>query len=400
MSRLICDSNICTGCSACVEVCPVRCITMCSDPLDATHPQIDTSICIDCGLCEKTCPNNIQLNFHTPQRVYVAWSNDESIRNTSASGGIATELYRLWISKGGFAAGVKYEKNGECHFILIENEYDILSTQNSKYTFSDTDGIYYKIKEKLQLGVPVIFIGVPCQVSGLYGFLKRDYDNLTTVDIICSGMPPSEYLRQHIKSIEQRRHRVAEFVSFRDPEFNTNTYAFTLRDATKNIFYKKRVLNTDNYQLGYHRALIYRENCYSCKYACRERIADLTIGDFSGLGRCAPFNYDKYNTSCILQNTDKGRRALTEIQSVVTIIERPLTEAFGYERKLSSPAIKHNRRKIFEEEYKKSRDFTRAADKALRFEKIIALRTAFVQTIKKIALEVLLDLHIKHRPVK
>lgn len=397
MSKVICEPDICTGCSACKEACPVGCISMVSDPLDAIYPRVDNSRCTGCGLCEKTCPNNIQLTFHSPQKAYVAWSNNELIRRTSASGGIANELYRHWVNKGGVAAGVKYDKNEGCHFILVENELDILPTQNSKYTYSDTSGIYKVVRDKLHLGVSVIFIGVPCQVSGLYGYLRRDYDNLTTVDIICSGMPPFEYLRQHVRSIETRKHRVAKFLSFRDPEYMTCSYTFTLRDAAKKTFYKKRVLNTDNYQLGYHRALIYRENCYSCRYARRERIADLTIGDFSGLGRCAPFSYDKYNTSCILQNTYKGGIALNEIQSVVTILERPLNEAFDYERKLSSPATKHKKRTVFEEEYIKTGDFTCAADRALIFEKIISLRTAFIQMIKKVALNILVVLHIKHK---
>ena len=49
----------CTGCEACLTVCPVDCI----EPVPgATHPglfklvEIDLDRCIGCGLCPKICP--------------------------------------------------------------------------------------------------------------------------------------------------------------------------------------------------------------------------------------------------------------------------------------------------------------------------------------------------------
>ena len=214
MSRVICNHDKCTGCAACKDVCPKQCITMQPDDLDALHPVVDESICINCGLCEKTCPNNRELSYKLPHKVLAAWSNDNEVRRTSASGGIACELYHYWIKNGGVAIGVVFDRDEGCHFILLENESDIKAVQNSKYTFSDTAGIYKVVKQKLQAGISVLFIGVPCQVAGLYGFLKKEYDNLTTVDIICHGMPPATYLEQHIKSIEDKKKNIHINFSF------------------------------------------------------------------------------------------------------------------------------------------------------------------------------------------
>lgn len=397
MSRVICSHDKCTGCAACRDVCPKQCITMRPDALDALRPVVDESICIDCGLCEKTCPNNRELSYKLPHRVWAAWSNDSDVRRTSASGGIACELYRYWIKNGGVATGVVYDRDEGCHFILLEKESDIKAVQNSKYTFSDTAGIYKIVKQKLQAGIPVLFIGVPCQVAGLYGFLKKDYDNLTTVDIICHGMPPATYLEQHIKSIEDKKKEYTHQLFFRDPKYYTYTFTFTLKNNNGKEFYNKKVLTRDNYQLGYHRALIYRENCYSCNYARKERISDLTIGDFSGLGRFAPFEYDKHNVSCILENTDKGAVLLKKLKGALSKYERPVSEAFEVEKQLKSPSVKHSGRSIFEKVYHKTRNYELASNAALKEEKNRAVKTAIILKTKVFLYNILVLLHIKKK---
>ena len=395
MSRVICNHDKCTGCTACKDVCPKQCITMQPDELDALHPIVDDSICINCGLCEKTCPNNRELSYKLPHKVWAAWSNDNDVRRTSASGGIACELYRYWIKNGGVATGVVYDRDEGCHFILLEKESYIKTLHNSKYTFSETAGIYKVVKQKLQAGISVLFIGVPCQVAGLYGFLKKEYDNLITVDIICHGMPPATYLEQHIKSIEDKKKEYTCQLFFRDPKYYTYTFTFTLKNNNGKEFYNKKVLTRDNYQLGYHRALIYRENCYSCNYAREERISDLTIGDFSGLGRFAPFEYDKHNVSCILENTDKGSALLKKLNGALSMFERPACEAFEVEKQLKSPSVKHSKRSIFEKVYRKTRNYELASNIALKEEKKKAVKTAIILKIKVFLYNILVMLHIK-----
>lgn len=396
MNKEICGCDVCTGCAACRDICPKHCITMHLNDLDAIYPLIDENICINCGLCVKTCPNNIDITFNKTQKVWAAWSNNDNIRKSSASGGIACELYHYWLRIGGVAAGVVYNREEGCHFTLIEKDSNIYATQNSKYTFSDTYGIYKIIKRKLIEGVKVLFIGVPCQIAGLYGFLGKEYDNLTTVDIICHGMPPAAYLEQHILDVEKHYKEKTHKLFFRDPRYHTHTYTFTLINIKGKEFYRKKVLTRDNYQLGYHRALIYRENCYSCRYAKKDRIADLTIGDFSGLGKLVPFDLNKHNVSCVLQNTAKGEILLESLKaSVLTCVERPADEAYNYEMQLNFPSKKHKHRFVFEEEYKRTHNFKRASDKALFVEKNKAQMKALFIKFKCMIYNILVTLRIK-----
>jgi len=46
------DQEVCIGCGACVERCPVEAVKM-----DGAFPDVDEAWCIGCGVCAKTCPS-------------------------------------------------------------------------------------------------------------------------------------------------------------------------------------------------------------------------------------------------------------------------------------------------------------------------------------------------------
>jgi electron transport complex protein RnfB len=67
----ILDEDLCTGCEACLTVCPVDCIDKISDP---GHPgyamgicTIDMGRCIGCKLCAQVCPWNCITMVPTEQ---------------------------------------------------------------------------------------------------------------------------------------------------------------------------------------------------------------------------------------------------------------------------------------------------------------------------------------------
>ena len=67
----ILDEDLCTGCDACVVVCPVDCIDKMSDP---HHPgyamgvcTIDLTVCIGCKLCAQVCPWDVITMVPTDQ---------------------------------------------------------------------------------------------------------------------------------------------------------------------------------------------------------------------------------------------------------------------------------------------------------------------------------------------
>jgi ferredoxin len=55
----IIDSETCTGCGTCVEVCPPQAITLKEDTA-----QLEEEFCEECGFCAAHCPvNAIEIPF-------------------------------------------------------------------------------------------------------------------------------------------------------------------------------------------------------------------------------------------------------------------------------------------------------------------------------------------------
>lgn len=48
--------ELCCGCSACQNSCPVRCIEMKTDSEGFSYPKVNLEECIKCRKCETVCP--------------------------------------------------------------------------------------------------------------------------------------------------------------------------------------------------------------------------------------------------------------------------------------------------------------------------------------------------------
>lgn len=360
-------SNIanCTGCNACVDICPKQCISMVPDSMGRLLPHVNQDSCIDCNKCVRTCPVNTPPSRNYPQHCFVGWSNDEETRTNSASGGIAAEIYKYAINHEAFTAGVEWKRESGASYIPINSLSDIKRVQNSKYVYSNSNGIYKQVKSALNSGKEAVFIGLPCQVAALKNYLGKEYEKLVTVDIICHGVAPNEFLMQHLSYIEHKKKHTADRIFFRDPSYNTGSFTFTLYD-NQNLFWKKTAYSNDAYQHGYHKALTYNSNCYLCQYACSKRVGDITLGDFAGLGKVEKFEQPRQNVSCVLCNTEKGLQFLKSLKDVVYLIERPLGEALNFEPQLEHPSIPHKKRELFVDKYNKTKNFEKSAYKALK----------------------------------
>lgn len=62
----------------------------------------------------------------------------------------------------------------------------------------------------------------------------------------------------------------------------------------------------DPYYAAFLEGKLYRKACYSCPFACRERVGDFTIGDYWGIERIHPTFDCKMGASLLLINTEKG----------------------------------------------------------------------------------------------
>lgn len=389
----VCDADKCSACGVCINICPKGCISYLKKETGTKVAVINKNSCVNCHLCKKVCPQLDTVEGLESFVCYAAWSFDDTIRTNSASGGIATELYRFFSDKGYKLAGVSMTPMHTAEFSLSDSFESMPAYRNSKYVYSDAGNIYYEVGKNLVNQRGVLFIGLPCQVAALkkYLFVKKiSLELLFTVDIVCHGTTPEQFLGEHIEHIEKKKKKKAIHVEFRDPEEKTSSFTFSLKDA-EHTFYKRRVKANDVYQIGYHAGITYRDNCYSCQFATRKRQGDITLADFSYVGSYEFCSYSNENVSCVLINSKKGESLFSELCSTDRIFyeKRPIEEEVTTEKQLNYPTRVPREREKFLKEIKSNNGFEKAMKYAAR--KIMIVNTVknitHIEKIKQIMYE-------------
>lgn len=334
---MICEKEKCTGCFGCFNICPKSAIEMCKDEYGNVFPQIIKEKCINCGLCKKVCPQlKEKLDFKKPIKAFAMYNKNPNKRRESTSGGAATTFYEYILNNKGIIYGVSnlFGLN-EFKFIRIDNKMDLYKVKGSKYVHCYVNNAMKQVKEDLLSDKKVLFIGTPCQVSGLKSFIMKDYENLITIDIICHGVPSQKLLFDEINN-QGIDYRKVYYVSFRDDKL----FNFKLLDNNKEVLLEKKSYDVDYYR-NFLKGNIYRENCYNCRYAQRERISDITIGDFWGLDKNSKiYDDESKGISLLLPNTQKGLNLIECIKSECNIEERTIDEACKTNGQLNGPMLK------------------------------------------------------------
>lgn len=307
----ICDKAACTGCGACMNICPKNCIEIKNNKEGFKIPIIDEEKCIQCRLCVSHCPQNgsIRLKRHREPLVYAAYSKNTVQMLNSTSGGIFPLLAAQIIKEGGTVYGTCFTSGFEAEFKRIDTIESLTDLQGSKYVQSSVGLMYRNAKQDLEQGKKVLFSGTPCQIGGLYSFLEKDYDNLYTIDIVCRGVPSGKVLKEYISYCEKRENSELDYISFRHKEKKWQPMSFGtrmhLRFRNGNKYSKKP--SKDLYYKTFLANIGMMESCYQCHFNGFPRVADITLGDFLGLGsleKCKLYNPN--GISQVLLNSNKG----------------------------------------------------------------------------------------------
>lgn len=345
------DKKDCCGCSACVQRCPKQCITMQIDDEGFYYPIVNKSTCIDCGLCEKVCPVINQDSTREPQKCIAAIGKREDIVKNSSSAGIFYLLAEKIIQDHGVVFGARFNERWDVFHSWTDNIKGLRPFMSSKYVQSQLGDSYKQAETFLKKGRNVLFSGTPCQIAGLRHFLRKEYDNLICVDVICHGIPSIGVWREYLKSeispkgrkntvsssnyspLSERDAVRIKGISFRDKRLGWKKYSFVLQvsqglgRSEKNIVSSsyKLVVNQKHYYNLYMQAflrnLTLRHSCFTCPARKGKSGSDILLGDYWGIARYYPEFFNENGVSMALVYTNKGFQLLKSLDLKIKDIQ-------------------------------------------------------------------------------
>lgn len=329
----------CTGCSACVNACPVSAIAFVPNDKGFLIPKVDESKCIKCTKCLAVCPSlsPLQKEGYREPAVFAAWNEDEAIRVDSTSGGVYSALAEEIISRGGYVIGAEYDGKFEVRHTIINSQKEIKKQRQSKYAQSNLGLIFRDVKKLLDAGALVLFCGTPCQSAGLQKYLNKDYDKLFCCDFICRGVISPKVYQKFLADICPSENSLRK-VHFKNKDFGWNRFSTKLTFEDGSFYQKDR--NDDYYMRGYLRHNLYlRDCCYHCDYKSLPRISDISLGDFWGIGNYDPSLDNEQGTSVVLINSEKGITLFGWASNRLVSTERKIEEVLSGNSCLLNSAV-------------------------------------------------------------
>lgn len=299
----------CTGCGACKNICPVNAIQFVEDKEGFLFPQIKLNICIHCYKCESVCPVLHPSYNNSVEPTIFAIHAEDNIRSQSSSGGMFTLAAHTVLKKCGIVCGAAFDRHMVLRHQIITTNKNLSKLRGSKYVQSNTGFVFRAIKNALQnKNIPVLFIGTPCQVSGLKAYLRESPTNLYTIDLMCHGVPSQKLFSRYLTEIAKGRK--IQNIFFRDKKYGWTSLNILISFTDGSSY--EGTIKTDPYEKGFHANLFLRKSCSDCPFAILPRQGDLTIGDFWGIEAFLPSFADAKGTSLVCINNEHGKHLFNE----------------------------------------------------------------------------------------
>lgn len=304
----------CCGCWACENICAKKCISMQEDNEGFRYPVVDVSSCTECGLCEKVCPIiNVKQETPVEQTAVLLQHRDPEVLKESTSGGAFTAIGEWVIAQGGVVFGAAFEKGT----FTVKHQYvqtieELAIYRNSKYVQSLIGDTYSQAKKFLREGRLVCFSGTPCQIEGLVSYLRKPYENLLLVDVVCHSVPSPLVFRKYLNLQRDAIGGNFSKVYFREKKYGYKYSTLSLHNKEPKLNYFGGI-DSDFYMRAFFSDISIRPSCTSCRFKKRYREADITIWDcFDVYKFSKEFDDDRGVTRCLI-HSPLGKRAISEL---------------------------------------------------------------------------------------
>lgn len=157
----------CTGCGACVSICPKQAIVMQRIQKGFsirkwTEKSAYPVICAKSGVLPGGRCRSIMRGCSARRRRMKRFADQ------SSSGGVFTLLAREVIRRGGVVFGAAFGENMRVEHVGAFDETELSGMRGSKYVQSDATDAIGNAVSLLKREIPVLFSGTPCQINGCW----------------------------------------------------------------------------------------------------------------------------------------------------------------------------------------------------------------------------------------
>ncbi len=277
---------------------------------------------------------------------YAAYTKNEATRKASSSGGIFSEIALSVLNNGGVVFGAAFDENWHVVHSYIDNAAQIKKLQGSKYVQSTIGNAFKEAEILLKEGKTVLFTGTPCQINGLYSYLRKDYTNLMTQDIVCHGVPSQKVWDKYIDFMTEFKKKEIKEASFRNKDNGWENFSMKLVYQNEEEYLKTH--KQDYFMQAFLKNMCLRPSCYECSFKGKTRISDITIADFWGVNKVMPECNDNKGISLVFVNSEKGRTLFDSIADNIWSQQlQNMDEAIKYNPAMMGSVRSHANRSAF-----------------------------------------------------
>ena len=249
--------------------------------------------------------------------------------------------------------------------------------RGSKYVQSDLGSIFNEIQHRLNEGKVVCFSGTPCQISGIKSFLRKDYDNLICIDVVCKGVATPIILKEYIELNEEKYGQKIVNLSFRTKDYGYHMSTTKIEFENGNYILSSGEFNA---MMGpFIQNLCLRPSCYECKFKNRNRQSDITIFDCWSYKKLTGKLDDDKGYTTVWIHSKKGKELFEKMKEDIVFSELKLDEIIEADGNMVEKSINvnPNRDKYFDTLI--NQGLVKAAKKYVK----MALRSKFKDMIKR-----------------
>lgn len=223
--------RLCTGCGACVYICPEKKIHLADIIHDGLRPVLKDENCKSCNDCLKVCPGyeivqeppndrekcilSLRRDWGPILEIWEGYASDPEIRFLGSSGGLATALSLYGLEKRNISCTVQIGEDKtnslKNRTFVSRTRKELIDRTGSRYApGAPCEGLS---QAEIENG-SFVFVGKPCDIAGLRK-ATAIRPQLTekvglAIGIFCAGTPATLGTLELLKSIDVNPGDVAE----------------------------------------------------------------------------------------------------------------------------------------------------------------------------------------------